>query len=180
LTETIMRRVIVIAVSAVSSLALGACSNFSLPSFEMPSFSSTPATSTLEFESEPAGADVKTSTGQACRTPCALSVAANELSATFTLNGYQPQTIPVRMAGTGDGKDPMTGQVSSPRLTPNPVYAELMLAAPVRRPPPPVAAKPAPKKKKAAAKPKPPADPMTAAPAAPPSSPWPAPSPTTR
>jgi hypothetical protein len=168
-----MRRVIVI---AATSIALGACSNMSMPSFEMPGLSSTPATSTVEFESEPAGADVKTSTGQTCRTPCALAVAANELSATFTLNGYQAQTIPVRMSSSAEGKDPMTGQVSPPRLTPNPVYAELMVAAPVRKPPPPVAAKPAPKKKpKTVAKPKPaPADPMTAAPAAAPS-PWPAP-----
>ena len=175
LTEIIMRRVLVI---AVSSIALGACSNMSLPSFEMPTMSSSPAAATVEFESEPAGADVKTSTGQTCRTPCALSVASNEFTATFTANGYQPQTIPVRMSASADGRDPNTGQVPPPRMSPNPVYAELAIAAPARRAPPPVAAKPAPKKKpKAAAKPKPAADPMTAAPGAaqPPASPWPAP-----
>ncbi len=177
LTETNMRRVLVI---AASTFALGACSNLSLPSFEMPSMTPTPAASTLEFVSEPAGADVKTSTGQTCRTPCALSVAANDLTATFTLNGYQPQTVAVRLTMSDEGRDPNTGQVAPPRMTPNPVYAELMIAPPVRRPPP-VASKPAPKKKpKAAAKPKPSAEPMSATPAAPPSSPWPAPSSTTR
>jgi hypothetical protein len=177
LTETIMRRVLVI---AVSSIALGACSNMSLPSFEMPSFQSAPAASTVEFESEPAGADVKTSTGQTCRTPCALSVAANDLTATFTLNGYQPQSVPVRMATSGEGRDPNTGQVPPARMSPNPVYVELMLAPPVRKPAP-VATKPAQKKKpKTTAKPKQPAEPMSAAPAQPPASPWPAPAPTTR
>ena len=178
LTETIMRRVLVI---AASSIALGACSNFSLPSFEMPSMTPTPAASTLEFVSEPAGADIKTSTGQTCKTPCALSVAASEFTATFTLNGYQPQTLPVRLIMSDEGRDPNTGQVAPARMTPNPVYAELMIAAPVRRSPPPVASKPAAKKKpKAAAKPKPAAEPMSATPAPPPSSPWPAPSSTTR
>jgi hypothetical protein len=177
LTETIMHRVLII---VASSFALAACSGGSLPSFEMPSlpsFSSTPATSTLEFESEPPGADVRTSTGQTCRTPCALSVPAAELTATFTLTGYQPQTIPVRMAG-GEGRDPMTGQVDGPKLTPNPVYAELVMAPPVRRPPPAAPAKPTAKKKPkpaAAAKPKPPTEPMAASPSSPPSSPWPAP-----
>ena len=146
----------------------------------MPNMTPTPAASTVEFVSEPAGADVKTSTGQTCRTPCALSVAASDFTATFALNGYQPQTVPVRLIMPDEGRDPNTGQVAPPRITPNPVYAELMIAAPVRRPPPPVASKPAPKKKpKAAAKPKPPAEPMSATPAPPPSSPWPAPT-TTR
>ena len=180
LTETIMRRVLFI---TASCFALAACENLSMPKFEMPSFSSTPAATTVEFESEPPGADVKTSTGQTCRTPCALSVAASELTATFTLNGYQPAMVPVKMTESPDGRDPNTGQVPAPRMSPNPVYVELMIAAPVRRPPP-AAAKPAPKKKpKAAAKPaapKPPAaDSMAAPPAsAPPSSPWPTPTPT--
>jgi hypothetical protein len=174
LTEIIMRRVLAI---TASCFALAACSSFSLPSFEMPSFGSGPTATTLEFESEPPGADVKTSTGQTCRTPCALSVAANELTATFSLNGYQSQTVPVRMASASDNVDTISGEVPPPRMTPNPVYAELMLAVPVRRPPPPPpAVKPAPKKKlKPVAKPKPSADPMSSPPASAPPSPWPAP-----
>jgi hypothetical protein len=80
--------------------------------------SSSPPTEALRFESEPPGAEVKTSSGQTCRTPCELSVqVAPELSATFALNGYQPQTIPVR-------SEPASG-LGSPRLAPNPVYVEL-------------------------------------------------------
>jgi hypothetical protein len=171
LTETIMRRVLVI---TTSCFALAACSSFSLPSFEMPSFGTGPSATTLEFESEPPGADVKISTGQTCRTPCALSVAANELTATFSLNGYQPQTVPVRMTSAPEGVDPGSGEIPPPRMSPNPVYAEMLLAVPVRRPPPPPAVKPATKKKpKTAAKPKTPVDPMSSAPASAPPSPWP-------
>lgn len=180
-----MRRVLVI---AASSFALAACSGsdlpkFSMPNLDMPSMSAPVATSTLEFESEPAGAEVRTSTGQTCRTPCALSVTATEFSATFSAPGFQPQTIPVRMLSSSEGRDPMTGQSQPPRLSPNPVYAELVAAPPVRRPAP-ATANPTPKKKpKAAAKPKPAAatsEPMTAAPSTAPAAPWPMPAPATR
>jgi hypothetical protein len=80
--------------------------------------SSSPPTEALRFESEPPGAEVKTSSGQTCRTPCELAVqVAPELSATFALNGYQPQTVSVRSEASSG--------LSSPRLAPNPVYAEL-------------------------------------------------------
>lgn len=155
-----------------------------MPSLEMPSFQATPVASTVEFESEPAGAEVKTSTGQACRTPCAVSVAASELTATFTLAGYQPQTVPLRLTQSADGRDPNTGQTPPARMTPNPVYVELMVAPPVRRTAPPAGSKPTAKKKPktTAAKPKPPAaaDPMTAAPSQAPAAPWPAPNQSTR
>ena len=51
----------------------------------------------MQFESEPAGAEARTSLGQTCRTPCSLAVAANEFTVSFTLPGYQPQTVPVRI-----------------------------------------------------------------------------------
>jgi hypothetical protein len=112
----------VIAVVACG-LTVAACSA-SMPSWNF--LSSSPPTEALRFESEPPGAEVKTSLGQTCRTPCELTVqAAPELSATFALNGYQPQTISVRSEGS-------TG-FSSPRLAPNPVYVELR-AAPVAPP----------------------------------------------
>lgn len=178
-----MRRVIVI---AAASIFVGGCAEFSLTKFEIPNLSmpnlTPPApTTTLEFESEPAGAEVRTSTGQTCRTPCSLAVQATELTATFTLTGYQPQTISVKMVQPTEAIDPMTGQASAPQLSPNPVYAELVAMAPPRRPAPPPPAKPAPKQKPKAAAPaaKPPAAPASAAPAAAPAaaptSPWPAP-----
>ncbi|HTS39841.1 MAG TPA: hypothetical protein VMH84_04795 [Xanthobacteraceae bacterium] len=167
-------------VLAATSIVLSACSN--MPSLELPSFTPTPAATTLEFESEPPGAEVRTSTNQTCRTPCSLSVTATELTATFALAGYTPQTIPVRTVQSNEGADSLTGTPPPARMTPNPVYAELVMAAPVRKPPP-AAAKPPKKKPKTAAKPKPKPqpqpqattpEPMTSAPAAaPPASPWP-------
>jgi hypothetical protein len=83
--------------------------------------SSSPPTEALRFESEPPGAEVKTSSGQTCRTPCELTVqVAPELSASFALNGYQPQTVSLRT-------EPGSG-FSSARLAPNPVYVELRAA----------------------------------------------------
>ena len=66
--------------------------------FDTPSFmKSAPAATTMQFESEPAGAEARTSLGQTCRTPCTQTVTANEFTVSFTLPGYQPQTVPVRV-----------------------------------------------------------------------------------
>jgi hypothetical protein len=109
----------VIAVMACG-FALAACS-MSMPSFDF--LKSTPATETLRLESEPPGADARTPQGQSCRTPCELTVpAAAETSVSFALTGYQPQTVPVR-------PEPPPGLIDPNlmvRLSPNPVYAELM------------------------------------------------------
>jgi len=73
-------------------------------------------TETVRFKSKPTGAEVKTSAGS-CRTPCELSVQeAPEISATFALNGYRPQTVSVRQ------------EPNSPKLAPNPVFVELRAA----------------------------------------------------
>jgi hypothetical protein len=119
-----------VAITAVG-LSMAGCS--SMPS--MPSLSlGGPSATTVQFESVPPGAEAKTSTGQTCRTPCAQAIAADEFTVTFTLNGYQPQTIPVRIAASLEPIDPNTGRMPAPRLVPNPVYAELQ---PVPPPPPP-------------------------------------------
>ena len=129
-------------------LALAACS-MSMPSFDF--FRSTPATEVLRIESEPPGADARTSQGQTCRTPCEISVPTDsELAVTVQMTGYQPQTLPVRVDGRG----------SDARLQPNPVYVELQPAAPVR----PARPAPAAKKKTSAASPAPRAQTQAAAP----------------
>jgi hypothetical protein len=134
-----MRRVAVI---AVCGLALSACS--SMPSFELPKAS--PPATTMQLESVPPGAEARVSAGGAsCRTPCALAVASDDFTVTFTLPGYQPQTVPVRVLNSNERVDPNTQTVAAPQLSPNPVYVELVPA------PPPVAVK---KKKAVAAKPK--------------------------
>ena len=79
--------------------ALAACS-MSMPSLDY--FRSAPATEVLRIESEPPGADARTASGEACRTPCELTVASGgELAVTFALNGYQPLTVPVRAEAAG-------------------------------------------------------------------------------
>ena len=99
-----MKRTVAI---AACGFGLAGCSGLSMPS--MPSFplGSPPAT-TIQFESEPAGAEARTSTGQACRTPCSLAIAANEFTVAFTLQGFQPQTVPVRIAASTEPIDPNT------------------------------------------------------------------------
>jgi hypothetical protein len=110
----------------------------SMPSFDF--FKSAPSTEVLRVESEPPGADARTSQGQTCRTPCELTVPTDgELAVTVQMTGYQPQTLPIRPEGKG----------SDSRLQPNPVYVELQPAAPVK----PAKSAPAPKKKTSAAAP---------------------------
>ncbi|MFZ0846492.1 MAG: hypothetical protein WAM62_11930 [Pseudolabrys sp.] len=143
-----MYRVLLIVCGA---LALAACS--SMPdwmSFE--ALKPAPIMDTVRFESEPPGAEAKTSNGQTCRTPCALALPVNSpLTVTFSLNGYQPESESI---------DPISTAGSPTTLRPNPVTVELTPAAP---PPKPVKKPPAAKKTTAA---KPAAKPVAAAPAA--------------
>ena len=110
-------------VIAAFGLALAGCTSGSgtdwIPKFE-------PAPVSIQFQSEPAGAEAKISTGGSCQTPCALSVPPDqEFSATFSLAGYQPQTVPVQLTKP---------QGIETALQPNPVAVELA-AAPKGKPP---------------------------------------------
>ena len=88
-----------ITAAVACGLALAACS-MSMPSLDF--FKSSPTTEVLRIESEPPGADARTSQGQTCRTPCELTVPTdNELAVTVQMSGYQPQTMPVRADGIG-------------------------------------------------------------------------------
>ena len=79
------------------------------------------ATEALRIESEPPGAEAKTSQGQTCRTPCELTVQpGSDQSVTLALNGYQPQTVPLRAGAR---------RADRRRLAPNPVYVELAAGA---------------------------------------------------
>ena len=155
------------------ALALAACSS-NTEFLNLDALKPGPAMDTVRFESEPPGAEAKTSNGQTCRTPCALSLPADApLTVTFSLEGYTPETDQLEVINT-------TG--TPPQLRPNPVLAELTPAPPppkpvkkkpVRRKP--VAGKPA-AKKPAARKPASAAAPAPAAPAAAAPAPAPAPS----
>jgi hypothetical protein len=155
-----MRRVIAMAIMAGYGLA--GCS--SLPSLD--AFKSTPPTVQVQLDSVPPGADARTSLGPGCKTPCAVAVSAPDsgFSVAYTLNKFQPATVPVQVIR-------IPGGFSSPgstTLDPNPVVAELQPAAP-----PPRAAR----KMLRPKKPNPPK--AAAAPAGAPE-PSPAPAPTTR
>jgi hypothetical protein len=119
-----MTRVLVV---TACSFALAACST-SMPSMDF--FKSTPATEVLRVESEPPGADARSSQGQSCRTPCELTVqSGSEMTVSFALNGYQPQTVQVR-PDVAAASSSYSDSGSSNRLQPNPVYAELQSVKP--------------------------------------------------
>jgi hypothetical protein len=115
------------------SLGLGACSSFNTS--WMPSlFSSRPGTAMLTIETDPPGADARTSMGATCRTPCALPVpVADEFTVSYELAGYMPQTISVKPL---PGESGLFGTSGTPaQLEPNPVFAALQPAAPAKPPP---------------------------------------------
>jgi hypothetical protein len=114
-------------------------------------------TDQVQIVSEPPGADVHTSMGHTCQTPCTLQFSRkDEFSVTFSKPGYEPQTVPVgtRIAGSGAagfagnvliggvigmGVDAATG--ATLEHFPNPVSATLQ---PIR----PAAPAPAPRKRR--------------------------------
>src|ERR1700741_1425967 len=123
-----MRGVFVI---AVAGLVLAGCSSFSLDSFK-----SAPPTVQVAVESVPSGAEARTSNGQTCKTPCSVAIPAGEagFSVTFTMNKFQPATVPVQVINNpGDFTT-----AASTTVDPNPVIAELRPIGP----PKPVRAKP--------------------------------------
>src|SRR5258708_7243339 len=125
--DPMMSRVIAVMACGFS---LAACSSW-MPSMPSMSFlKPSPTTEALRIESEPPGAEAKTSQGQSCRTPCQVVVqTGSELSVTLALNGYQPQTVSVRPeapppAMARDAESVAGGSL----LSPNPIYAELQPA----------------------------------------------------
>lgn len=105
---------------------LTACSA-TMPSLNLDFMKSAPQAETLAIESEPPGAEAKTSIGQNCRTPCQLPVQpGSEFSVTLALSGYQPQTVSVRPEADGAS--------ATPRLAPNPIHVTLQPVAPAKKP----------------------------------------------
>src|SRR4051794_8601474 len=110
-------------------IAVLAC-GFTLAACSMPSLDfmkSAPQAERLAIESEPPGAEAKTSLGQSCRTPCQLPVQpGREFSVTLALSGYQSQTVSVRPEADGAS--------ATPRLAPNPIHVTLQAVAPPKKP----------------------------------------------
>ena len=120
------------------ALLTAGCTSWA-PSWDfLPSFSRS-ANVSLTIESDPPGADARTSTGASCRTPCMMPVPVDrEFTVSYSLNGYLPQEVLVRprapdavyLGAEAGGAPPAV------ELTPNPVYAQLAPApppAPVRK-----------------------------------------------
>ena len=139
-----MKRVVAI---AACGLSLAACS--SMPSwmqFDTPSFmKSAPAATTMQFESEPAGAEARTSLGQACRTPCTQTVTASEFTRELLAAGLPAADRAGAGGGFGRRRDP---EGAAPRAEPGLCRIAAGGAGPVAR-------KPAPAKKKPRAAPRP-------------------------
>lgn len=121
-----------------SGAGLAACSSFadlpSLPDFEsLDLFSPAQTTTTILIQSDPRGAEARTSLGATCRTPCTLPIAsAGDFTVSYAMNGYEPQTVTVHSS------QPPAGFLSSatpPVIDPNPVFATLLPVAPAKPPP---------------------------------------------
>jgi hypothetical protein len=138
--------------------------SFSVPSFKMPTFSmpgfNQPGMP-VHVSSIPPGAEASFgSGGESCRTPCTLAApnGTGTYNVSFTLEGYRPQSIPVRVAVSDSGslQTGDAGAAPTTTISPNPVFAELE----------PVAAPSSAAKRPPAARTKPPAKPVAAKPAA--------------
>lgn len=123
----------VCAIAGVSLLA--GCASWTPNWNFMPNLGGTTNVS-LTIESDPPGADAKTSIGPSCRTPCMIPVPADRnFTVNYSLNGYLPQVVPVGPRGANVFQVDVAGGTgeelaAQPELTPNPVYAQLQPAPP--------------------------------------------------
>ena len=115
-------------------------------------------TSQVQIQSEPEGAQVRTSLGYSCITPCTITVnRKDEFAVTFFMPGYEPQTVPVKTQVAGSGAAGFAGNILLGGLigmgadaatgaalehVPNPVFAALVPIVAPRPPPPPLPARP--------------------------------------
>jgi hypothetical protein len=120
----IMRRVIAI---AAAGLSLAGCSSFSMDYFK-----SAPPTMQVQIESNPPGADARTSLGQSCKTPCSVTLAVPEsggFTVSYAMPRFQPATVPVQIIR--ESGNLLTAGTAKP--DPNPVVAELQPIGPPPR-----------------------------------------------
>jgi PEGA domain len=113
---------------------LAACgSSQTLPGLD--AFKPKPITTALLVQSNPDGADARSSFGGTCRTPCTMAVATTgDFTLSFARDGYEPQTVTVHSAmSEGNYTTP-----ASPTLDPNVVSVALKPQAkqPARQRPP--------------------------------------------
>jgi PEGA domain len=115
------------AITATTSYALAGCSALVFDrSSREPSLASP---QTLQFESVPSGADVRTGQGQTCQTPCSLALPVQSQSVTFAKNGFLPQTVAITV-DQPPAEHSFFSTTPPPTLTPNPVKVALLVAQP--------------------------------------------------
>jgi hypothetical protein len=116
-----MHRVIAI---AAAGLSLAGCSSFSTDYFK-----STPPTMQVQIESNPPGADARTSLGQSCKTPCSVTLPVPDgggFTVSYAMPKFQPANVPVQVVKVPG--DLFTSGTA--KTDPNPVVAELQPAGP--------------------------------------------------
>jgi len=89
-----------------------------------------PSPQTLQFQSEPAGAEVRTVQGQTCQTPCSLALPVESQAVTFTGNGFLPQTVQLSVNQPPEERS-FFSKRPPPTLIPNPVRVVLQIAPPL-------------------------------------------------
>lgn len=112
-------------------------------------------TADVTFKSEPPGAKVQLSTGMVCAaTPCTFQISRKqEFIASFTMDGYEPQSIDVKTDVSGGGAAGFAGNVlvggvigmgvdvatgAALDHQPNPVFATLVPVPKPQPAPPPI------------------------------------------
>jgi hypothetical protein len=89
-------------------------------------FKPKPTTTILLIQTNPDGADARSSLGATCHTPCTMTIGtAGDFTISFAQDGYVPQTITVHST-MSEGS---FTTAPSPVLTPNPVVVMLEPAA---------------------------------------------------
>ena len=114
------RVALTVVVAAVAGVSLTGCSS------ALSSNSSSEQLQALKFESDPMGAEVRTTQGETCKTPCELTVASHEQPVTITKNNYVPQTVQITL---GPQPDHSFWENPPPTLVPNPVHVVLQKPA---------------------------------------------------
>lgn len=106
-------------------------------------------TSQVQIYSEPPGADVATSLGHRCTTPCTLTIdRKSEFTVSMSKDGFKPVQMPVRTQIAGSGAAGFAGNIllggvvgmvadaatgATLEHAPNPVSANLQPLAPLTR-----------------------------------------------
>ncbi|MDQ2084393.1 PEGA domain-containing protein [Xanthobacteraceae bacterium Astr-EGSB] len=125
-------------------LGLSACSSSSMPTLpSLPSMSNfdlglgslfEPRPVTLKVESDPPGADARSSTAASCRTPCGLTFkTAGDVTVEVSLNGYESQVLPVKVLAPDDPRLMSDGDARGLRLDPGSLFVALKPVQPPER-----------------------------------------------